>query len=361
MLFASRITLLCSPTTNTKRKSQPFQMESIIATIVCLAQLFDPVVLTVMLTHIIRTNLDEIEKTFVSFSGRRKLLSFPWFQLRNKTRSCVSALCPSKVNEIFDEIETRPRQLIIRSIWHNDWTINQTVVPSEYTKNALFHVMTFRTMFTFVHQYNNSKWSYYASDSDFFLQKHFDCVRKLVAEFYLKNFASPQESMKSVYQYMDNNDVTYEHFVHGYRRYSDTYDDRVLFTDLFDVYNYYMEMSTMSMHPYGDYHVTSMKAIIDHFDKHFDLTSFVNKKLLTKEYEPILLLRSNINEHKEQQDYFEMDFQEYDDDDYIPPSTKKDYHSAKMSKRKARGKSPKHREQNRRGGRRKCRLVEQYC
>lgn len=362
-------------------------MEAILAAIMCMSQVFDPVILMTMLEHIITTNQDELEKTFVSFNGIYILLSIPLFQLRNRILSTIPALLPSKVNEVFDNFMNKPRQAIQYDLWGNPQIIEKQVMSYEETKYVLFHAMTFKAMMTFVPQFNLHRWCYYANDSEFFMPKHFNLVREVVAEYYLKNFASAEENLDTVYDFMDNNDITYEYFEeHLPGRYQRTDVNTFTFTNLLSVYEYQYEMKYHC--EIADYfndeigqwvhgHTSSLVAFIDEFNKNFDFTSFVNKKLIDKEYESILFLRTQINEDK-YVNGTEYSGKYYDPNVYSPHiyphlfkdedlhdttlkyPEKENHHAIKMAK-KVRGKSPKRRrKQNRRGGRHKCSLVEQF-
>jgi len=226
--------------------------------------------------------------------------------------------------------------------------------------------MAFKAMVTFIPQFNKYRETYYVTDSKFFLPKHFNRVRKVVAEYYLKKFASAKENLHTVYDYMDKNGITYKYFKeHLPGRYHGMNVDNFTFTRLFSVYEHAYNLEWMYTHPeyydyeYGQYrreYVNSLVSFVNDFERNYDFTTFIREKFLDKEYETILFLRTQVNEHEEQSGYIGMLYETIDD--YIPPSTKEDHHSAKMAK-KMRCKSPKRREQNRRGGRYKRPLVEQ--
>lgn len=393
MLALLCATLRCLPTStnhiNTLSKetiTQPVNMEAILTTIVCLSQAFDPVILTTMLEHIITSNRDELEKTFVSFKGTGILLSIPLFQLRNKILATIPALLPSKVNEVFDNFMNKPRQAIRYDLWGRTRTIEKKVMSYEHTKYILFHAMTFKAMLTFVNRFNSHRWCYYANDREFFLPKHFNLVRKAVAEYYMKNFASAEENLDTVYDFMDNNDVTYEYFEeHLPGRYQRTSVNLFTFTSLLSVYEYQYELkynrevADYFNNEIGEWvhgHTSSLVAFIDEFGKNFDFTSFVNEKLIDKEYESILFLRTQIHEDeyvngtKYSGEYYDPNvysphryphlFKDEDlHDTTLKYPEKENHHAIKMAKKKCVRKQTR-REKNRRGGRHKRPLVEQF-
>lgn len=347
-------------------------MNRILDVIVYFAHIFDPVVLDVLVHHIIDTNKDEIDKTFLPFTSNnwidifnRKvyLLSFQAFQLRNRICACVPVLLPSKINQIFDNIELRHHKTFAQSFsWFVPIIIKQTVTSYEHTKYILFHMLTFKAMkmifdpeFKFVSSYYViNKQINFNKQNNYW--KQFNIVRAIVADFYLKNFASAEENIHTVYEFMNNNDITFDYFKGGsIGHYNGIYVNELTFTKLFIAYRYidipdYVYIVYNDTEYYNSY-VNKIKTIIDNIDNSFDFTSFVNKKLCDmkyynfilcnreyiKKYEPQL---KNSRKNRKSQKYHYDSFRKYE---II----------------KCRKNTQRRYEKNYRDGRRKCRLVEQ--
>ena len=332
-------------------------MDTLLSILLAFATVFDPVVLIVLLKQICFKNIKTT--THVVTINTYKLVSPQYIEVEHR----MTSLLPSAVKKVFKDIAWK---LLVTY----DYDIN---------KYILFHVMTYITMVILYPQFDIETEQYFAFDKDYMTKAGFDAVRYIVASFYLKVFSNKNETIKTVYKYMDNNDITYSFLGNKNAKYSgfsfiDFYNKYIFLRDDEEC-NYYNNVLPIYNYIIINKRTKDEYNIVKQFNKTYDLSGFIKESLYDKEILPAFCLRSSFNEINEDKINEDLNSNEYlefyeDNENYMEQKPKEDYHSKKIKrKRNTKNLKKENREGKqkvvttslpRRGGRRKCSIISQY-
>lgn len=305
---------------------------------------FDPVIMITLLKQICFQNIKTTTQVVTTHDFQQKLVSPQYIEVINK----MNFLIPSSVNNVYNDIA---KKLKVK-------------YDAEFNKYLLFHIMTYITITILYPTYDTWCNMPFIFIGNGMTKEGLESVRFIVASYYMKVFASQNETIQDVYKYMDNNNITLKLFNSGeYEKYKGfsfySININYVYIDDYNTYNYlsYFEI-------YEDYR-KSMEIIklVNNFNKIYDLKDFIRKSLIKKEVFPALCLRSSFNEINESYDKME-----YGDSEFFQEYTpKEDHHKSKMKKKhNMKNKKKQQREEKNvkqtkpRGGRRKCQFISQY-